>query len=101
MPDRWSAGRAANADRYDRWLTESGIVAAGPVRLPARSERSTHIFNQYTLRVERRDDLREHLKGEGIGHSVYYPVALHLQECFRDLGYAEGDFPQAEQACTR
>ncbi len=97
--DGWSAGRTAHADLYDRLLAESGIVEAGHVRLPARSTRSTHIFNQYTLRVERRDELREHLGGRGIGHSVYYPVPLHLQECFRELGYREGDFPRAEQAC--
>ena len=97
--DRWSAARTANADRYDRWLTESGIVEGGRVRLPVRAPRSTHIFNQYTLRVERREELREYLGARGIGHSVYYPVPLHLQECFRDLGYSEGDFPQAERAC--
>jgi dTDP-4-amino-4,6-dideoxygalactose transaminase len=97
--DRWSEARAANAGRYDRWLEESGLVASGVVRLPFRSPASTHIFNQYTLRVERRDALREHLNADGIGHSVYYPVPLHLQECFRELGYREGDLPRAEQAC--
>jgi dTDP-4-amino-4,6-dideoxygalactose transaminase len=93
----WSAARGANADRYDRWLDECGLVAAGRVRLPRRDESSTHIFNQYTLRVERRDALREHLARCGIGHSVYYPVPLHLQECFRELGYREGSLPHAEQ----
>jgi dTDP-4-amino-4,6-dideoxygalactose transaminase len=84
--DRWSEARAANADRYDRWLTECDLVRAGHVRLPCRTGDSAHIFNQYTLRAERRDALREHLRSRGIGHAVYYPVPLHLQECFRDLG---------------
>ncbi len=97
--DRWSLSRAANADRYDRWLAESGLVSEGRVRPPQRDDRSSHIFNQYTLRVERRDELRRHLSGSGIGCSVYYPVPLHLQECFRELGYVEGSFPRAEQAC--
>jgi dTDP-4-amino-4,6-dideoxygalactose transaminase len=97
--DGWSRGRAANAERYDRWFEDIGLVAAGHVRLPQRLERSTHIFNQYTLRVERRDDLREHLRARGIGHSVYYPVPLHLQECFAELGYTAGSLPRAEQAC--
>jgi len=97
--DRWSDGRAANAQRYDLWLAECGLVSQGRVRPPVRDEHSSHIFNQYTLRVERRDELREHLTGTGIGCSIYYPVPLHLQECFRDLGYREGSFPRAEQAC--
>jgi dTDP-4-amino-4,6-dideoxygalactose transaminase len=97
--DDWSRGRGANAERYDRWFEETGLVAAGRVRLPRRAPDSSHIFNQYTLRVERRDELRAHLNAEGIGHSVYYPVPLHLQECFGDLGYRKGEFPVAERAC--
>ena len=97
--DDWSAGRANNADRYDRWLTECGLVERGRVRLPWRAENSSHIFNQYTLRVEDRDGLREHLGASGIGQSVYYPVPLHLQECFSELGGRVGQFPHAEQAC--
>ena len=97
--DSWSVGRAANAERYDRWFGETDLVSRGRLKLPGRDERSSHIFNQYTLRVERRDDLREHLNGSKIGCSVYYPVPLHLQECFRELGYREGSFPHAEQAC--
>ena len=97
--DRWSEGRAANAARYDQWLAECDLVSPGRVQPPVRVEHSSHIFNQYTLRVERRDELRKHLSGSGIGCSVYYPVPLHLQECFRELGYREGSFPRAEQAC--
>jgi dTDP-4-amino-4,6-dideoxygalactose transaminase len=97
--ESWSAGRAANAARYDDWLRQSGVVDAGHVRLPHRSAERRHIFNQYTVRVDRRDELREHLKNAGVGHSVYYPVPLHLQECFRELGYKEGDLPETERAC--
>jgi dTDP-4-amino-4,6-dideoxygalactose transaminase len=97
--DAWSEGRAGNAERYDRWFAESGLLESGDVRTPHRTSRSTHIFNQYVLRVVDRDRLREHLGSRGIGHSVYYPVPLHLQECFADLGYREGDFPEAERAC--
>ena len=97
--DRWSIGRSENAARYDRLLAESGLLETGRVRLPERDDRARHIFNQYTLRVERRDELKRHLDASGIGNSVYYPVPLHLQECFRELGHREGDFPVAERAC--
>jgi dTDP-4-amino-4,6-dideoxygalactose transaminase len=98
--DRWSRERAANAERYDRWLGECGLVQNGQIRLPARLPRSTHIFNQYTLRVERRDALAAALRAEGIGHAIYYPIPLHLQPCFRDLGHGPGSFPRAERAAA-
>jgi len=97
--DDWSAGRAANADRYDRWFAQCGLVERGRVRIPQRAANASHIFNQYTVRVENRDELREHLTAAGVGHSVYYPVPLHLQECFGELGGRVGQFPHAEQAC--
>jgi len=96
--DAWSRGRVENADRYDRWFRESGLTDSGRVTLPHRSPRSSHIFNQYTLRVHDREGLRRHLKSRGIGHSVYYPIPLHLEPCFSDLGHREGDFPEAEKA---
>lgn len=94
----WSEGRAANAAIYDRLLAEAGLVASEKVRLPHRDPRCRHIFNQYTLRVRDRDALGEHLKSRGIGWAIYYPVPLHLQECFAGLGYAEGSMPGAEDA---
>ena len=97
--DGWGEGRAANAGRYDELFRESGLLDGGEVRLPHRTGTGRHIFNQYTLRVRDRDGLREHLNKAGIGNSVYYPVPLHQQECFRELGYGEGSFPEAEQAC--
>jgi dTDP-4-amino-4,6-dideoxygalactose transaminase len=94
----WCRGRRANADRYDRLFEQSGLTASGDVRVPVRAKRRDHIFNQYTVRAERRDDLLAHLRKAGIGHAVYYPVPLHLQECFRDLGYGAGSLPRAEAA---
>jgi dTDP-4-amino-4,6-dideoxygalactose transaminase len=74
------------------------LVDSERVTLPKRSPRSSHIFNQYTLRVHDRDGLGRHMKARGIGHSVYYPIPLHLEPCFRDLGHRAGDFPEAEKA---
>jgi dTDP-4-amino-4,6-dideoxygalactose transaminase len=96
--DRWSAGRVANADRYDRLFAEAGLVARERVQLPVRSPECGHIFNQYTIRVRQRDALGAHLKEHGIGWGIYYPIPLHLQECFGHLGYEPGDMPEAETA---
>jgi len=96
--DGWSAGRVANADRYDRLFAESGLVARECVQLPVRAPKCGHIFNQYTIRVRQRDALGAHLKEQGIGWGIYYPIPLHLQECFGHLGYEAGDMPEAERA---
>jgi len=96
--DAWSSGRAVNGGRYDRLFRESGLVDRGLVRLPECDPKARHIYNQYTIRVERRDELRRHLDVAGIGHAVYYPVPLHLQPCFAELGHTEGDFPASEKA---
>ena len=96
--DEWTAARQRNADRYDRLFNEAGLV--DQVGLPARSasEGGRHIFNQYVVRVAKRDELIAHLKEQGVGCEVYYPVPLHLQECFKELGYTEGSFPESERA---
>jgi dTDP-4-amino-4,6-dideoxygalactose transaminase len=90
----WSDARRRNADRYDRLFRES--TAAGRVVLPARRPECTHIFNQYTIRVPKRDAVRAKLDAAGIGTEIYYPVPFHLQECFAPLGHRRGDFPVAE-----
>jgi len=96
--DAWSAGRVQNAARYDALFTQAGLVARERVALPARAAWGGHIFNQYTIRVKSRDALGEHLKARGIGWGIYYPIPLHLQECFEHLGYDAGDMPETERA---
>lgn len=89
----WSAARRARAARY----TEA--FADHPAIRPPRVDRENeHIFHQYTIRVQRRDELAAHLKARGIGHAVYYPVGLHLQPCFAHLGYGRGSLPATEAA---
>src|SRR6185436_9965486 len=90
--------RVANADRYDRLFGEAGLVAKGSVVLPVRAPWAGHIFNQYTIRVKQREALGEHLKARGIAWGIYYPIPLHLQDCFSHLGYEAGDLPEAELA---
>ena len=82
---------------------ERGILHGGSgrhpdVRTPRVDAANVSIFNQYTLRVERRDALQAALKERGIGTAIYYPLPLHLQPCFAYLGYKEGAFPEAERA---
>ncbi len=95
--DNWTSQRQRNAARYDALLHETGLVERGLVQLP-RIVRDRHVFNQYIVRVERRDDLMQHLRDQEIGCAIYYPIPLHLQDCFAYLGYARGDFPESERA---
>jgi dTDP-4-amino-4,6-dideoxygalactose transaminase len=96
--DSWSDARRARADAYTRLLSEAGLDEF--VTPPFVREGARHIFHQYVIRVPaaRRDPLLEHLKQNGVGTKVYYPVPLHLQPCFAYLGHREGDFPEAERA---
>jgi dTDP-4-amino-4,6-dideoxygalactose transaminase len=96
--DRWSAMRRANAARYREEFRRAGL---GSITLPAETFGGIpnhHIYNQFVIRAPRRDELLRHLSATGIGHAVYYPIPLHLQECFASLGYRQGDFPEAERA---
>ena len=95
--DSWTALRQANAKRYDRLFAERDIV--GKVTLPHVAE-GRHIFNQYVIRVSRRDELRTALEAGGVSTEIYYPVPMHLQQCFSYLGYRVGMFPQSESAAN-
>jgi dTDP-4-amino-4,6-dideoxygalactose transaminase len=107
--DAWTAARRHNAARYAKLFGAAGL-APQPVTLPTTPCAATgqadgegchcHVFNQYIVRVPRRDALRAFLTERGIGTEVYYPVPLHLQECFRHLGYRAGDFPESERAAA-
>ena len=88
----WSEGRRRNAAIYDQQF------AGSPVITPWISPDGVSIFNQYVIRVPERDGLMAHLHAEQIGCEIYYPVPLHLQECFKNLGYKEGDLPVSERA---
>jgi dTDP-4-amino-4,6-dideoxygalactose transaminase len=90
----WSEGRRANAERYRRLLGGRGLD--GRVGLPG--DVPGHIYNQFVIRVPDRNRLQAHLSTDGIGTEIYYPVPLHLQECFSGLGHRKGDFPNAEAA---
>lgn len=103
--DGWTKRRQENAERYELLFQQSDVVQKGKVRLPEAVYRSGgvkhyHIYNQFVLRAERRDDLVAHLKQKGIGTEIYYPVPFHLQECFRYLGHKHGDFPDSERAAN-
>ena len=99
--DRWNQQRRERAATYDRLLREAGLVSAkhdAPIRPLAVSPHAHHVFHQYVVRASRRDDLRKFLADRKIGTEIYYPVPLHLQECFIYLGYRECDLPISERA---
>src|SRR5438552_8551682 len=93
----WSAKRREHADYYTRAfaVTPGG---RGALRPPPVDPANEHIYHQYTVRAERRDELQAHLKAQGIGSAIYYPLPLHLQPCFKHLGYQAGQFPESERA---
>jgi dTDP-4-amino-4,6-dideoxygalactose transaminase len=92
--EKWHEGRRRNAAWYDKALADLPIV------LPVVRPDNDSIYNQYTIRVPdgRRDALRQHLTSAGVGTEIYYPVPMHLQECFACLGYKTGDMPASEAA---
>jgi dTDP-4-amino-4,6-dideoxygalactose transaminase len=96
--DEWTNARQRKAQQYELMFGDAGLSEA--VETPLVRAGARHIFHQFVIRIrdERRDDLRAHLRERGVGTDIYYPVPLHLQECFAYLGYKEGDFPIAERA---
>lgn len=110
--DQWTAARQRNASRYNQLFANSGLRVAetsspdarrrltieDPQVLLPKVTTGRHIFNQYVIRISQRDRLKTALQQKGVGTEVYYPIPLHLQECFAPLGYAVGAFPQSEIA---
>lgn len=98
--DRWSDARRANAALYTQLLEDLAHREPSLLALP-RVVTDRHVFNQYVVRVADRDRVRERLTAAGIGTAIYYPLPLHLQECFAGLGYRRGDLPESERAADR
>jgi dTDP-4-amino-4,6-dideoxygalactose transaminase len=99
--EAWNRQRRERAATYDRLLRAAGLRTAednSPIRLLETAALAHHVFHQYVVRAQRRDGLREFLAARNIGTEIYYPVPLHLQPCFRYLGYHEGDLPVSERA---
>ena len=95
--DKWSAARKSSADWYNDAFTKAGLVdrhLITPYEVPG----GRHIYNQYVIRAKNRDGLMARFKEKGIGTEIYYPVPLHIQECFAGLGYKNGDLPHSEAA---
>jgi dTDP-4-amino-4,6-dideoxygalactose transaminase len=92
----WNERRRAIAARYGQRLTDA--ASAEKVRLPSEAPGKRHVYHQYVVRVHDRDAVRQRLSEAGIATSVFYPIPLHLQDCFTDLGFPEGSFPEAEKA---
>jgi dTDP-4-amino-4,6-dideoxygalactose transaminase len=90
----WTAARQSNAQRYRAWFHEMGLVK----RIVLPEDTPGHGYNQFVVRFPDRDRLQTFLRERGVDTEVYYPLPLHLQDCFRRLGYQNGDFPQAEAA---
>jgi len=96
--ETWCERRIERATIYHRLLTTSRLIGDGVVAIPTASMAKSHVFNNYVIRTERRDALKQFLTEQRIQSEIYYPVPLHLQKCFADLRYQTGDFPQAELA---
>jgi dTDP-4-amino-4,6-dideoxygalactose transaminase len=112
--DGWSEQRRKNAETYNKLFMEAGLAEeTGKTKFDEKNKvllpksvykdsgvKNYHIFNQYIIRVAKRDELRKFLSENEIGNEIYYPVPFHLQECFANLGYRKGDFPVAEFAAN-
>ncbi len=97
--DEWHAARRCNAERYNEAFADSAVKTPAAVYAD-KGIVNYHIYNQYIIRVEDRDAAKDRLIANDIGCDIYYPVPMHLQECFKDLGYRQGDFPHSEQAAN-
>jgi len=94
--DQWTEGRRRNAERYQQLFAQAKLTDR--VVLPPTVPGNFHVYNQFTVRAPKRDELRTFLKEKGVGTEVYYPLPMHLQNCYRDLGHHKGSFPLSEQA---
>ena len=93
--DKETAGRQANADRWRSLLAGTSVTMA-----PVPAYQTRHVYNQFVIRSAQRDRLKAYLQENGVGTEIYYPLSMHQQACFQDLGYRLGDFPESERAAA-
>ncbi|MBW2221777.1 MAG: DegT/DnrJ/EryC1/StrS family aminotransferase, partial [Deltaproteobacteria bacterium] len=106
--DQWTTKRRLNADNYNKLFKETGLVSdiddhkleGSSIGLPYVEDGNYHVFNQYVIRARERDKLKEFFNQHGIGSGIYYPLPIHLQQCYLELGYKEGSFKEAERAAS-
>jgi dTDP-4-amino-4,6-dideoxygalactose transaminase len=103
--DTWTESRRKNAAMYHHLFTQNDIAVsynefgiANGIVIPSETGNGRHIYHLYMIRTKNRDDLAAFLKSRGIASEIYYPIPLHLQECFKEMGYKTGDNPQSERA---
>lgn len=94
--DRWTEGRRRNAATYARLFADAKLLDR--VALPKTEAGNFHVFNQFTIRAQKRDELKAYLKEKTVGTEIYYPIPMHLQNCFKELGHQKGSFPVSERA---
>lgn len=99
--ENWCEQRIQRAQTYYQLFSQSGLLGRGLQTIPAPVGDKSHVFNNYVIGAERRDELKKFLADQGIQSEIYYPLPLHLQNCFADLGHKKGDFPQSELAAGR
>jgi len=97
----WCEQRVQRAKTYNQLFASAGLVGQEVMRTPAVPEDGTHVFNNYVVRVQKRDALKQFLADQSVQSEIYYPLPLHLQPCFAGLAYSKGAFPQAELAATQ
>ncbi|HSK30970.1 MAG TPA: DegT/DnrJ/EryC1/StrS family aminotransferase, partial [Candidatus Limnocylindria bacterium] len=99
--EAWCERRIERAAKYNELFAQSGLLGNGLGSIPRPSADNSHVFNNYVIRAERRDELKQFLAERALQTEIYYPVPLHLQKCFADLNYKPGDFPNAELAARQ
>ena len=99
--ETWCEERIQRAEKYRELFGKERLLGAGLTQIPPPATDKSHVYNNYVIRAERRDELKSFLAERGIQTEIYYPLSLHLQNCFANLGYKKGDFPQAELASNQ
>ena len=99
--DQWCEERIQRAQLYQTLFSATGLVENQIISLPVMGDGRSHVFNQYVIRAQQRDELRQYLGEHGVQTGVYYPLPLHLQPCFAHLGHRKGDFPNSELVASQ